>query len=102
MRGYLRSLWFRLRSISPVKAATVLVATLAIGYIGLIAVVMSYAASTIASAQNVRNDEAQVAQLEANYLAQIAAITGTDYTALGYEKPSVIAYVPSARATALR
>ncbi len=102
MGGAFRTALSRMTALSPVKAAAVLVAFLAIAYIGLIAVVMSYAASTIDFAQNVRNDEAHVSQLEASYLNQIASITDTNYTALGYVKPAVIAYVPSAQATALR
>ena len=87
---------------SPVKAAAILVAGLVICYIGLIAVVMSYAASTVAFSQEVRSDEAQVAQLEARYLAQVQTITSTDYTALGYAKPVSIAYVSRTQATAMR
>lgn len=87
---------------SPVKAAGILVGALAICYIGLIAVVMSYAASTVAFSQDVRNDEAQVATLEAQYLAQVESITSTDYTALGYTKPTAIAYVQGGQATAMR
>ena len=40
------------------------VAILVVAYIGLIAVVMSYAALTVEFSQSVRNDEAAVAVLE--------------------------------------
>ncbi len=78
------------------------IAVLAVAYIGLIAVVMSYAASTVEFAQSVRNDEASVASLESRYLAAVASITNTDYTAEGYAKPVAEAFVPSASMTALR
>lgn len=87
---------------SPVSLATALVALLAVSYIGLIAVVMSYAALTVEFSQSVKTDEAMVATLEAEYLSSVSTLTNTDYQALGYAKPSSIAYVPSAPATALR
>lgn len=87
---------------SPVSLALGLVGALALAYLGLIAVVMSYAATTIAFSQSVRSDESAVATLESQYLDTIAAVTHTDYRALGYAAPVSIAYVPGTSATALR
>lgn len=78
------------------------VAVLLVSYIGLIAVVMSYAAFTVEFSQSVRNDEATVAVLESTYLATVARITRMDYGAAGYEKPRVKAFVPAQSVTALR
>ena len=87
---------------APTTIALSLVAFLAVAYIGLLAVVMSYAASTVAFSQSVRNSEAAVASLEARYLSKVAEITNLDYHALGYEKPGDRNYVSGVRATALR
>lgn len=87
---------------SPVSLAAGLVAVLAVAYIALIATVMSYAALTVEFGQSVKTDEAQVATLESEYLDAVAAVSATDYGALGYQKPAHIAYVPGAAATALR
>jgi hypothetical protein len=87
---------------SPVPLAAGIVAALVIGYLGLIATVMSYAAVTIDFAQSERTDEAVVAKLEARYLDAVAEVTGADYAALGYAKPSAETFVPTAPATALR
>lgn len=89
-------------SVSPVKAAAALVATLAIAYIALIATAMSYAALTVQFSQSVRNDEASVAALESGYLDAISSITAMDYAAAGYVKPATLVYVPTAPSTALR
>lgn len=78
------------------------VGVLAVVYIGLIAVVMSYAALTVEFSQSVRNDEAAVADLESRYLATIAHITTTDYALAGYTKPAVKEFVSTQSATALR
>ncbi|MEK7114294.1 MAG: hypothetical protein AAB850_01960 [Patescibacteria group bacterium] len=78
------------------------VAVLSVTYIGLIAVVMSYAAFTVEFSQSVRNDEAVVAMLESAYLANVARITGMDYIAAGYAKPRVKAFVSAQNVTALR
>jgi len=75
---------------------------LLVTYIGLIAVVMSYAALTIEFSQSVRNDEAAVAALESQYLASISIITNTDYVAAGYSMPIAKTFVPTKSATALR
>lgn len=77
-------------------------ALLGVSYVALIAIVMSYAALTIQFSQSVRSDQAAVATLEAQYLAAVAVVTNTDYSALGYTKPVSRVYVPSARLTALR
>lgn len=76
-------------------------ALLVLGYIALIAVVMSYAALHVEFAEQVRSDEAAVALLEAAYLDQVSVITKTDYSASGYDKPTIKKYVTGARATAL-
>ena len=78
------------------------VAVLALVYIGLIAVVMSYAALTVEFTQSVRNDGAEVAALEGNYFAASALIADTDYAAAGYTKPIAERFVPAASVTALR
>jgi len=78
------------------------VAVLLLVYIGLIAVVMSYAALTVEFSQSVRNDESAVATLESGYLANVAHITGIDYAAAGYAKPQTEVFVRAESATALR
>ncbi|MDO8742132.1 MAG: hypothetical protein Q7J45_01155 [bacterium] len=87
---------------SPVKIAFGLVMALAVSYIGLIAVVMSYAAHTVEFSQSVRNDETAVAMLEGEYLATMARISKTDYVAAGYAEPSAKIFVPAKSVTALR
>lgn len=78
------------------------VAVLAVAYIGLIAVVMSYAALTIEFSQSVRNDETVVAALEGRYLFSVAHITDMDYAAAGYALPIAKIFVPVKSVTALR
>lgn len=78
------------------------VAVLALVYIGLIAVVMTYAALTVEFSQSVRNDETAVAKLEKQYLATMARITKMDYVAAGYEAPGAKIFVPAKSVTALR
>lgn len=78
------------------------VGILFVAYIGLIAVVMSYAALTVGFSQSVKNDEASVAVLEAQYFASVADITGTNYVAEGYTTPTVQIFVPAGNVTALR
>lgn len=90
------------KPLSPVAVAAGSLSVLALVYIGLIAVVMSYAALTVEFSQSVRTEEAAIARLEADYLGRVAAITTTDYTALGYTKPVLQVYVPAANVTALR
>lgn len=87
---------------SPVSLCVTLVAVLAVSYIGLMAMVMSYAALTVEFSQSVRSDESAVAALESQYLDRVAEITGTDYTALGYAKPTAQIFVRAQSATALR
>lgn len=79
-----------------------LAGVLLVAYIGLIAVVMSYATLTIEFSQSVKNDEAAVAALEGQYLAHIARITGTNYAAEGYTKPATKLFVKATSVTALR
>ncbi len=78
------------------------VAVLAIVYIGLIAVVMSYVALTVEFSQSVKNDEASVAVLEGKYLSNIARIENLDYRAEGYVAPLATIFVPATSMTALR
>lgn len=78
------------------------VGVLIVAYIGLIAVVMSYAALTVEFSQSVKNDEAAVAVLEGQYLAGVVHLTNTDYAALGYAKPVAKAFVRAESVTALR
>ena len=79
-----------------------LVVVLALAYIGLIAVVMNYAALTVNFSQSVKNDESIVATLESQYLASVASITNTNYTVEGYAPPIAQVFVPTKSVTALR
>ena len=97
----MRNLSFHL-PFSVLSLASGVVAVLAVAYIGLIAVVMSYAALTVEFSQSVRNDESAVAALESEYLAGVARITSTDYAAAGYAKPLAEVFVRAQSATALR
>lgn len=87
---------------SPVKICFGIVMALAVSYIGLIAVAMSYAAYTVEFAQSVRNEESVVASLESEYLSAMARITKIDYAAAGYVAPSAKVFVPAKSVTALR
>lgn len=78
------------------------VAVLAVVYIGLIAVVMSYAAFTVEFSQSVKDDEAAVATLESRYLDGIAQLQALDYHAAGYTAPLAKTFVPATSNTALR
>lgn len=78
------------------------VGVLAIVYIGLIAVVMSYATLTVEFSQSVKNDEASVATLEGDYLSNIATIQNIDYHTIGYTAPLAELFVPEKSMTALR
>jgi hypothetical protein len=78
------------------------VGVLLVAYIGLIAVVMSYAALTVEFSQSVKNDEAAVAVLEGRYLSLVAHLTGTDYASEGYAKPTEKVFVRAESMTALR
>ena len=78
------------------------VAVLALVYVGLIAVVMSYAALTVEFSQSVLDDESAVAALESQYLTEVARVTSIDYLAAGYAVPTVKIFVPAASVTALR
>ncbi len=75
---------------------------MAVVYVGLIAIVMSYAALTIGFSQSVKNDEATVATLESQYLGSIANIENLDYGAMGYAAPATKIFVPATSVTALR
>ena len=75
---------------------------LVVGYLALIAVVMSYAALTVEFSQSVRSDEAAVAALETQYLNKVAEVSGADFKALGYTKPQSVAFVTAQSGTALR
>lgn len=87
---------------SFVSLATGTVAVLAVVYIGLIAVVMSYAALTVEFSQSVKNDEASLAILEGQYLASMAHIESLDYRTAGYAAPLAKKFVPASSMTALR
>ncbi|MFZ2500676.1 MAG: hypothetical protein WAW90_01670 [Minisyncoccia bacterium] len=78
------------------------IGVLIITYIGLIAVVMSYAALTVEFSQSVKNDEAAVAVLESQYLKNVASIETLDYHASGYRAPLAKIFVPARSVTALR
>jgi hypothetical protein len=87
---------------SPVKILLGTLGALLLVYIGLIAVVMSYAAITVEFSQSVRNGEASIAVLEGEYLAGVARITSLDYVKAGYARPSVKVFVRADSVTALR
>lgn len=87
---------------SFVSLASGAVAVLFVAYIGLIAVVMGYAALTVEFSQSVKNDEAAVATLESQYLASVASITSTNYLTLGYALPATKIFVRATGVTALR
>jgi hypothetical protein len=73
-----------------------------VAYIGLIAVVMSYAALTVEFTQSVRSGSGSVAELEKQYLAEVARITAIEYASEGYAKPAVKVFVRAKSGTALR
>jgi Tfp pilus assembly protein PilO len=98
----MRNLRFRLPAFSALSVCTWTLSVLAVVYIGLIAVAMSYATLTVSFFQSMKNDEAEVATLESAYLAQIADIQSLDYHAIGYVTPSARVFVPTQRVTALR
>ncbi len=78
------------------------VAVLAVVYIGLIAVVMSYAALTVEFSQSVRNNEATIAVLEKQYLITMTRVANTDYLAKGYTKPLAEMFVPAKNVVVVR
>jgi len=78
------------------------VGTLLVVYIGLIAVVMSYATLTVEFSQSIKNDTSTVAVLEAKYLASVVRLTNTDYFAEGYAKPITQTFIRAKSVTALR
>lgn len=86
---------------SPLALCAGAVAVLAVAYIGLIAVAMGYATSTVAFSQSVKNGEVEVAELESAYLAEVARIAEIDYAAAGYAKPLATIFV-RARSAAVR
>jgi len=71
-------------------------------YIGLIAVVISYAALTVEFSQSVKNNEAAVAALEGQYFTNVSQITNVNYAAIGYAKPDSKTFVRAKNVTALR
>ncbi len=87
---------------SPVSLAAGTVVVLAVVYIGMIAMVMSYAALTIEFTQSVKSDEASLAVLESQYLSGVAQIESVDYRTIGYAAPVAQIFVPAASMTALR
>lgn len=97
----MRNLPFHL-PFSIVSLISGVVGVLLVSYIGLIAVVMSYAALTVEFSQSIRNDESVVASLESKYLTNVADITTTDYAVLGYAKPRAEIFVRAESAAAFR
>lgn len=89
-------------SLSPVALCSSVVVVLAVSYIGLIAVVMSYAALTVGFSQSIKNDAAAVALLESQYLIAVEHIANSDYLKEGYAVPARELFVPGESATALR
>ena len=89
-------------SVSTVSLCVTTIGVFAVAYIGLIAVVMSYATLTVSFSQSMKNDEAIVAVLESEYLAHIAAIESLDYHTAGYMTPVAETFVPTKSMTALR
>lgn len=89
-------------SFSPVSLSFGIVGVLLVTYIGLIAVVMSYAALTVEFSQSVKKNESMVATLEAKYLASVARITNTNYLTEGYTAPVSKTFVRAESVTALR
>ncbi|MFA6407996.1 MAG: hypothetical protein WCW36_00770 [Candidatus Paceibacterota bacterium] len=87
---------------SLVSACFGTVVILVVVYIALIAVVMSYAVLTVEFSQSVKNDEASVATLEGQYLANVAQIESLDYRTAGYVAPVAKIFVPATSVTALR
>lgn len=87
---------------SLVSLSYSIVAILAITYICLIAVVMSYATLTVEFSQSVKNNETTVSVLESQYLANVSRITSIDYITAGYTLPTRKIFVPVKSATALR
>lgn len=87
---------------SPLKLASSAVGALLVVYIGLIAVVMSYASLTIEYAESMKQVKSQVATLETSYLASVSRLTSADYHALGYAAPLSTTYVTGGGGTALR
>ncbi len=87
---------------SPVSIAATTVGVLAVVYIGLIAVVMNYAATTIEFSQSVRTNSSLIAELESKYLATVSDVTNIDYVRAGYVKPVAQMFVPARSTTALR
>lgn len=79
-----------------------LVVFLAISYIGLIAVVMNYAALAVNFSQSVKNDQASVALLESQYFSAVERITSTNPASAGYASPIAEVFVPTESMTALR
>lgn len=90
------------RKFSALSFSIGAVGALATVYVGLIAVVMTYAAFTVNFSQSVKDDEASIATLETRYLAAVAEIEHTDYRALGYAVPAITHFVHTESATALR
>lgn len=78
------------------------VGVLMVTYIGLIAVVMTYATITMEFSQSMKNDEAAIALLESHYLSGVAHVESLDYRTVGYTVPMVKMFVPATSVTALR
>jgi len=105
MRSNLDFLMLNIRSYFSLSVTSLcfsVVAILAVVYLGLIAVVMSYAALTVEFSQSMKNDEAGVAVLESAYLNHVSQIQGLDYHSVGYVTPLAKTFVPGTNVTAMR
>lgn len=92
----------KLLPFSFTSLCTGIVAVLAVVYIGLIAMVMSYAALTVEFSHSVKSDQAALAALESEYLSRVQHIQTIDYRAIGYSAPIRKTFVPAMSQTALR
>lgn len=70
---------------------------LAIVYVGMLAVAMTYGVLQIQAAQTVRDTSAAVGNLETTYLSVITTINNVNPVSLGFSKPSTVAYVTGSR-----
>ncbi|HFC10774.1 hypothetical protein MNBD_CPR01-373 [hydrothermal vent metagenome] len=78
---------------SPVRPLLILVGFLLVGYIGLLATVMTYGVLQMQSAEAMRDMSAKVATLDAEYFSTISTINKTDLSAQDFVKPISVAYV---------
>lgn len=79
-----------------VSILSVVASILFVTYIALLAIVMTYGVIQTQSAQALSDTRATIGTLETNYLATIKKISATNPDALGFTKPSTVAYVSEA------